>query len=878
MADEENMDEVEELEEDMVELEDGSVIVPDPDDVDEAREYIHDENLAEFISESKLSSIASELCDLIDKDKEARKDRDMQYEEGIKRTGLGKEAPGGADFEGASDVVHPVLAEACVDYASAAIKEIFPPDGPVKMHYLSTNSDPAQIEKAENKRDFLNWQLTKQIVEYRSDLEVLLTQQPLGGSQYLKFFYDDSKKRICCEFVPIDKVYLPFSASSFLSAQRFTIVDTITQYELERRTKSGFYRDLNLYPASLMPDETDAERASDKVEGKTESGENVDGDRNIYEVYCYFEVEDDEESLPYIITIDALEERILSIYRNWDMEDLSRQRLEWVVEFPFIPWRGAQGIGLTHLIGSLSAAATGSLRALLDSALINNFPGAIKLKGGKSSGETIRVGPTEIIELEAPASTDDIRKLIMPMPYNQPSGVLFQLLGFVVEAARGVVATADEKIADATNQMPVGTTMALIEQGSKVFSAIHARQHAAQARVLEIIHRLNATYFDEEAQVKAFGRILVTREDFLSTNNVVPVSDPNIFSESQRFAQIQGVLQMAQDQSVQWNKHNIYTRLLRLMHVEAPQEFLPPIPQPVSADPITEIIAAMTGQQIQATPDMDHMMHMKEELIYLLDPVFGAANPTLMNPGFQMIMQDVNQHLILLFQQMKVMSYNQATQQVQSELVQRLSQMPITEEQMQMFMQQQMSQPNVQNYIMQMSAQIFEQQKASLQQLIQMQQQAAELVKTKVPPPQLDPQSQAALQIAQLQEQNKTQISQLQEQGKMQIASIKDQNEKMELAMKEKIESMKLELDSLVETQIKPQLETIKNQTELLKNREDNEQKQTTELSKNNDDNQTQILINELRNESATERAILIEEMRQMFENMRQRNSGDDNG
>lgn len=849
---------------DVIDLDDGSTLVPDPDAVAGTMQGAFDDNLALILPDEKLNRIASEFCDLIEKDIEARKERDMQYEEGIRRTGLSNDAPGGAQFENSSKVVHPVLAEACVDYASATIKEIFPPEGPVKMQFLSSGQDPELLEKAENKRDFLNWQLTEEIVEYRTELEVLLTQQPLGGSQYMKFWYDPGFKRIRCEFVPIDKLYLPFSASSFLVAKRFTISSDLTEYEISSRMKSGLYKQVHLTGSGLYPEESASEEASHRIEGKESSSDNIDGLREIYEVHAFYDIEDTGEA-PYIITIDRTDEKILSIYRNWEESDSLRKRVEWVVEFPFIPWRGAYGIGLIHLIGSLSAAATGSLRALLDSALINNFPGAIKLKGGHTSGQNITVGPTEIVELDAPANVDDIRKLIMPMPFNPPSAVLLQLLGIVVETAKNVVSTAEEKISDASNQMPVGTAMALIEQGSKVFSVIHSRQHLSQKRCLKIIQRLDAKYYDPEVQMAAFGKILVPQEDFLNVGNVVPVSDPNIFSESQRFAQVQSILQMAQDQTVQWNKQAIYKRVLRLMHVEAPQEFLPDPPVPVSADPVTEIVAAMSGQQIQAQQGMDHMEHISEQLSYLLDPIFGAANESLNNTGFQTILNDVYQHLLLHYQELKQQAMQQAQQQAMQMMMETISMQMMSagmninmvdQQQMQMMIQQQMQNPQVVQQVKQQATMVFNEMKNHLVPYVDAMNQAYELLKEKSKRLQdeapLDPQSKVALKITELTEQTR-----------LEIANIKTQFDSQKEMLKNQLEEEKLNLDLMVETKIKPYIEQLKGEVEIQKNDADNMQKHITDIKKNDADNDTVLSVNFARNQAELEKTVTLEAMRQ---------------
>lgn len=472
---------------DVEELADGSAVVHMPEEPQRA-DTGFSANLAEELDDFTLNTLASELLDLIDKDKEARKVRDKQQEEGIKRTGLGDDAPGGASFDGASRVVHPALAEGCVDFSARAIKELFPAGGPVKTKIYGNQND-ANLEKAKRKRDFLNFYTTVRMPEYRSEKEILLTQLPLGGSQYEKYWPDANKKRICMEFVPIDKVFLPYSAASFYDSPRITHEQERSESKINEYVRSGFYRDIfGISDKDL--DESESQKATNKIEGKTDSGYNEDGVRIIYEVTCVHQIGDDAHS-PYVVHIDLSTGKIAAIYRNWDEQDEKREPLQWWVENKFIPWRGVYGIGLPHLIGGLSGALTGALRALLDSAHINNAPTAVKLKGGRASGQNISMDLTSVTEMEAPAGTDDIRKVIMPLPFNPPSAVLFQLLDWITTQARGVVATAEERIADAGNNMPVGTALALIEQGSQVFSSIHSRLHESQRRALRIICRLN---------------------------------------------------------------------------------------------------------------------------------------------------------------------------------------------------------------------------------------------------------------------------------------------------------------------------------------------------------------------------------------------------
>jgi chaperonin GroES len=471
-------------------------------------------NMAEELDSWELSKIALKYLDLIDKDKEAREERDKQYEEGLRRTGLGHDAPGGAQFMGASKVVHPVMAEACVDFAARAIKELFPPDGPVKTKIIGEVTEE-KVAKAERKRDYMNWQLTEQIEEYRDEQEQMLTQLPLGGSQYMKMWWDETKKRPCAEFVPIDNIYLPFAAGNFYTAERVTEFQDITQEQFEIRVESGLYKDVDAYMASEMPEETKPEKANDKIEGRNQKSSNVDGIRRVYHIQTFMQLEGDkitkEERAPYVLMIDENERAVVGLYRNWEDGDETLTKLDHIIEFKFIPWRGAYAIGLPHLIGGLSAALTGALRALLDSAHIATAPTMLKLKGGKISGQSLTIEPTQVTEIEGAPGVDDVRKIAMPVPFNQPSPVLMQLLGWLTDAAKGVVTTSEEKIANVTSNAPVGTTQALIEQGAAVFSSIHARLHDSQRRVFKVLGRLNRWYLDEQRKNEVVEDLDVTR-------------------------------------------------------------------------------------------------------------------------------------------------------------------------------------------------------------------------------------------------------------------------------------------------------------------------------------------------------------------------------
>tara|TARA_R110000751_G_scaffold77653_1_gene156468 strand:- start:4207 stop:6768 length:2562 start_codon:yes stop_codon:yes gene_type:complete len=601
----------------------------------------HFDNIVEEVDQSLLTSSIADLMTKIERDKEARQKRDQQYEEGLRRTGLGDDAPGGAQFSGANKVVHPMLVEACVDFSARFIKEVFPPTGPVKSKIIG-EADKGKVSKAQRKTEFMNWQTTEQMVEFRSELEQLSTQLPLGGGQYMKFMWNSRFMRPTSEFVPIDDIYLPFSATNFYTAERKTHVQYVTQMEYDKRVEAGMYSDVDL-PSPTDPEYSLAEQANEKIEGKQNTSYNEDGLRTIFEIYTYMDFDDGEGLAPYILSVDKSSDKPLCLYRNWEEDDKKQKELHWIVEFPFVPWRGAYPIGLTHMIGGLSGAATGALRALLDSAYIQNVPTLLKLKGGPN-GQTLNVQPTEIVEMEGGALIDDVRKLAMPLPFAGPSPTLFQLLGFLVDAGKGVVQTSFEKFNDQNPNAPVGTTMAIIEQGMVVFSSIHSRLHSSMARSFGILHRINSMYYTQEELDALDAGLDISVEDFDGPSDVVPVSNPAIFSEAQRFAQIQAIMQRAQTNPQMYDAYAIEEMFLRTLKVP-PQEVLNPLPGSEDRDPVSENVAAALGQPVYVLPNQDHMAHLQVHLPFLKSPMFGSS-PAIANTYMYPMALHLRDHLL----------------------------------------------------------------------------------------------------------------------------------------------------------------------------------------------------------------------------------------
>jgi hypothetical protein len=630
---------LEDVDNEVEDTEDGGAILREKNDTDHAVKLEHFGNIVDEVDQDMLKTAISDLLEKIGNDKEAREKRDKQYEEGLRRTGLGDDAPGGAQFTGANKVVHPMLVEACVDFSARFMKEVFPPNGPVKSKILGER-DKSKIQKANRKAEFMNWQTTEQMVEFRGELEQLSTQLPLGGGQYMKFMWNPLHRRPNSEFIAIDDIYLPFAATNFYTAERKTHVQYITKFEYQRRVKSGMYIDVDLgIPED--PEFSKATQANDKIEGRKDLSYNEDGLRTIYEVYTYLDFGDGPE--PYILSIDKTTELGLGLYRNWEPDDERQLELDWIVEFPFVPWRGAYPIGLTHMIGGLSGAATGALRALLDSAHIQNVPTLLKLKGGPG-GQTLNVQPTEVVEMEGGALIDDVRKLAMPLPFNGPSPTLFQLLGFLVDAGKGVVQTSFEKLSDQNPNQPVGTTMALIEQGMVVFSSIHSRLHGSMARCFKILHRINSAYLTiEDIEAQSAG-LEIDPSDFDGPMDIIPISDPAIFSETQRFAQTQAIMQRAQVMPQMYDARKVEEMFLRNMKVPA-NEVLQPLPGSEDMDPVSENVAAAMGRPLYVLPSQDHMAHLMTHLPFLKSPLFGS-NPAIVKTFLYPMANHLRDHLL----------------------------------------------------------------------------------------------------------------------------------------------------------------------------------------------------------------------------------------
>lgn len=632
---------------------DGTANVINPDEERSAQNVEHFANLADVLDQERLNTLASDMLEAVDQDKESRQQRDKQYEEGLNRTGMGDNIIGGADFPGASRAVHPLLLEASIDFGGGVMNEMLPPDGPVKASIVGDETD-AKTERAKRVARYMNWQLTEQMQSAYHEFEVGFTQMALGGAFYTKGYEDNGVPAV--SFIAIDNVYRPWNDGDFYSQPRITHAQMVDRWTYRNNVTAGLWLDVvaDAGTGSTFPDETASSAANDRIVGRTQPSQNIDGIREVYEISCVIPLEDDQDPIePYLITIDVEARKILSIYRNWKENDPNKERLLFLIEWPFWPWRGGYPVGMAHMIGSLSGAATGTLRALLDAGMLNTTQTGVRLKGGSTSGgQTIKPQVTEITEIQGSLAQDDIRKTFMPLQFNEPSPTLFQLLGFLVEAGRGVVRTTFDEYDKINGQTPVGTAQMFIEQGLKNFGSVHGRLHRSMRLFLKWLYQLNGDTLTVQSIIDSQGELSVTPEDFKGPMQVIPVSDPRIFSDLQRKAMAQTIAQRAQMlQQVMPGIYNIRAteeNFLRQYGVSNPDKYLSPNPIPKRINAVAENVTASSGGVIKAFPGQDHESHIKLHVSYLKDPLFGS-NPSLAAKFIPQIIAHIGEHVALWY-------------------------------------------------------------------------------------------------------------------------------------------------------------------------------------------------------------------------------------
>ena len=644
------------------ELPDGDVLVGDPelDAMDEADSAQFDQNLAETIDERELKRKSQELISYYENDRAARSEWEERYKDGLRTLdpdGGMEENENERATRGLSTVVHPLIAEAATQFNAKAIAELYPSGGPVKSVIIGT-PDPKVEEQGRRVREFMNYQITQEMPEYFPDLDQMLFPLPLIGHTFKKVWWDANMDRQCSQFVKAEDFVVAPESKDLYTSPRYTHVIRMPKNDFNRYVKNGYYL------PSKYGDGGDGIDPSDDVIGEIEGVDQYDDSNDnvmtLLEMHVYDlfdgidgeEMDDDDEddnavAIPYVITIDYDSQAVVAVRRNWREDDEMKKRRDWFVSYKFLPGLGFYGFGLYHMIGGLGKAATGSLRALLDSAAFSNMQGGFKLRGRVQGGD-MQISPGEFVDLDS--TVDDVNKAIMPLPFKEPSGSLFNLLGYMVDAGQRFASTADLNIGDVNPNAPVGSTVALIEQGSKAFSAIHKRLHYAQGQEFKLLAELNSENLPDEFSFSQAGAAeVIYRSDFDDRIDIVPVSDPNIFSTAQRISQAQAVLEMARSAPQLHDLYEAYKRMYEAIRIPNIDEILKKPEDAVQMDPIDENMSVLYGKAIRAFPEQDHESHIAVHIQFIQDPSLGG------NPGAAamqpILIAHIAEHIALLYRQ-----------------------------------------------------------------------------------------------------------------------------------------------------------------------------------------------------------------------------------
>ena len=669
--------------------EDGGATVDfDPSAVNQPSTESHFDNLADILPDDVLDPVGSMLKNNYMDYKSSRKEWEKTYTDGLELLGF-KYENRNEPFQGSSGATHPVLAEAVTQFQATAFKELLPSDGPVRTQILGVQS-PDKEAQAQRVKDFMNYQVMDQMEEYEPEFDSMLFHLPLSGSTFKKVYYDDLLGRAVSKFVPADDLIVPYTANSLDDAEAIIHVLKISENDLRKQQVGGFYSDVELgTPGETMKDEITSKEK--ELEGVSKSGKqqpiftllecHVDLDLEGFE-----DIGPDGEptgiKLPYIVTIDEGSTKVLSIRRNYAPNDPKRQRVHYFVHFKFLPGLGFYGFGLIHMIGGLSRTATSALRQLLDAGTLSNLPAGFKQRGVRVRDEASPIQPGEFKDVDAPGG--NLRDAFYPLPYKEPSQTLLALMGIVVQAGQRFAAISELQTGEGNQQAAVGTTMALLERGSKVMSAIHKRMYSAMKKEFKLLGKVIATYLPPEYPYDVVGGARTIKQtDFDDRVDILPVADPNIFSMSQRITLAQTELQLATSNPQIHNMYAIYRKMYEAIGVKDIDKVLPPPAPQAPKDPSLEHIDALTGKPFQAFGGQDHQAHITSHLNFM------STNMVRNNPPIMAsIQKNILEHISLM-----------ALEQVQLEFREQLKEM-------QMMQQQAQANPQVQAQMQQMQIQI----------------------------------------------------------------------------------------------------------------------------------------------------------------------------
>ena len=623
------LENVQSLGEGVMEMEDGSAYVGEVEGMFEEETEDSDfySNLAEKIDEQDLARLADELTQKFKEDKGTREDWAKSYTDGLELLGFNYTEQT-RPFKGASGVTHPLLAESVTQFQAQAIKELLPPNGPVRTQVVGASS-PEVNAQAERVQEFMNYQITNVMEDYTPEMDQMLFYLALAGSSFKKVYFDAQMNRAVAKFVPAEDLVVPYGATDLESCDRVSQIIRMSENELRKKQVIGFYRDVEVFPTNA--EQSDIQETYNKLDGVKGMGN--DEEMTLIELHCDLDLigyEDKDESgeetgikLPYIVTIDEGSGKVLSIYRNYREDDVLKKKKQYFVHYKFLPGLGFYGFGLIHMIGGLSRTATQALRQLLDAGTLANLPAGFKTRGLRIRDDDQPLQPGEFRDVDSPGGM--IREAIMNLPYKEPSQTLFALMGFCVDAGRRFAAIADLQIGEGNQNAAVGTTVALLERGTQVMSAIHKRLHYAQKIEFRLLGEVFRDFLPPSYPYKVVGAEReIKTEDFSDDVDIIPVSNPNIHSSAQRIAIAQQELQLAMAAPQIHNIREAYRRMYEALGVREIDNLLIPQQEPLAMDPAMENSQALSLNELKAFPGQDHDAHIQAHLIFGSSPMVMA--------------------------------------------------------------------------------------------------------------------------------------------------------------------------------------------------------------------------------------------------------------
>jgi len=664
----------------------GATINFDPSAVNVPGTESHFDNLADILPEDVLDPLGSVLKENYMDYKMSRKDWEQSYMEGLDLLGF-KYENRTEPFQGASGATHPVLAEAVTQFQAMAYKELLPSDGPVRTQIVGAIT-PQKEQQAQRVKDFMNYQIMDQMQEYEPEFDQMLFHLPLAGSSFKKVYYDDLLGRAVSKFIPADDLIVPYTATSLDDAESVIHTIKISENDLRKQQVAGFYSDIELSPPAVIEDKvTEKER---ELEGTKKTGK-PDDVYTLLECHINLDLEGFEDigpdgeptgiKLPYIVTIEEGSTKVLSIRRNYAPNDPKKNKIQYFVHFKFLPGLGFYGFGLIHMIGGLSRTATTALRQLLDAGTLSNLPAGFKQRGVRVRDEAAPIQPGEFKDVDAPGGS--LRDAFYPLPYKEPSQTLLALMGIVVQAGQRFASITEMQVGDGNQNAAVGTTIALLERGSKVMSAIHKRLYGALKKEFKLLAKIIKTYLPPVYPYDVVGGAKeIKQADFDDRVDIIPVADPNIFSMSQRITLAQTELQLATSNPQLHNLYAVYRDMYTAIGVKNVDQILPPPAPPMPKDPSLEHIDALGGKPFQAFPGQDHRAHITAHLNFM------STNMVRNNPMVMAAIQkNILEHISIMAQEQVQLEFNEQFQQMM--MMQQQAQMnPQIQQQLQQITQQ----------------------------------------------------------------------------------------------------------------------------------------------------------------------------------------------